>query len=486
MTIPAEALFLDPDFQGTKQAQVQTLVAEGILTGRFRPGEKLPSSRRLARHLGVSRITVTLAYNELLADDYITSRGRSGYYVGNSTPAAATVPKNRPKREAVDWHRAFGQRFSGPNILQKPQDWRRFRYPFIYGQADETLFDRQSWRNCALQALGSRDFDSLTGDHFDADDPKLVEYIARHTLARRGIAARPDEILVTMGAQNALWLAAQILLNQRRTAAIENPCYPSLRAILDQSRCHVQAINVDNRGLPPTAISDGVDVIFTTPSHQCPTMATMPLDRRQDLLARAAKNETLIVEDDYDFEMSFLGPPLPALKSLDRDGRVVYVGSFSKSLFPGLRLGYLVGAAPFIREARALRSTVLRHPPGHIQRTAAYFLSLGHYDAMIRRMARTFEARRRVMDQALADHGLKVAGGGAFGGSSLWVHTPGTDTRELARRLEDKSVLIEPGYPFFAPDDARHDFFRVAYSSIPAERIEPGIALIAEELRAMS
>ncbi len=173
-------------------------------------------------------------------------------------------------------------------------------------------------------------------------------------------------------------MSAQILLTQRRTAAIEDPCYHTLHDILRQSRCHVTPVAVDGNGLPPEALPDETDVIFTTPSHQCPTTSTMPLERRQALLARARELDALIVEDDYEFEMSFLGPPSPALKSLDREGRVIYVGSFSKSLFPGLRLGYLVGSEPFIREARALRSTILRHPPGLIQRTVAYFLSLGH------------------------------------------------------------------------------------------------------------
>ena len=120
--------------------------------------------------------------------------------------------------------------------------------------------------------------------------------------------------------------------------------------------------------------------------------------------------DALIVEDDYEFEMSFLKPPSPALKSLDADGRVIYVGSFSKSLFPGLRLGYLVGSEPFIKEARALRASVLRHPPGHIQRTAAYFLSLGHYDALVRRMGTAFHERREVMQKAIEDNGLQIAG----------------------------------------------------------------------------
>ncbi len=487
MAVSEETFFLDPTFQGTLQQQVQSIVAEGILSGRIRRGEKLPSSRRLAKHLGVSRITVTLAYNELLADDYLTSRGRSGYFVSENAPQPPQFDPSPRPNDAVDWSRAIGQRFEGLPSLNKPLDWRKFRYPFIYGQADEDLFDRQNWRLCALQALGQRDFDALTGDQFDTDDAKLVEFIARHTLPRRGILARADEILVTMGAQNALWLAAQVLLTQRRTAAIEDPCYPNLRAILSQSRCHLTQVSVDRDGLPPEALSRNVDVVFTTPSHQCPTTATMPLDRRQALLRRASEDDMLIVEDDYEVEMSFLQPALPALKSLDREGRVIYVGSFSKSLFPGLRLGYLVGSAPFIREARALRSTILRHPPGHIQRTAAYFLSLGHYDALVRRMGQAFEERRRAMDRAIRRHGLSVAGVGAFGGSSMWMEAPAAiDTGALDRALREKGVLIEPGAPFFSVKPTPKRFFRLAYSSIPAARIDKGIALIAETMREMT
>jgi len=184
--------------------------------------------------------------------------------------------------------------------------------------------------------------------------------------------------------------------------------------------------------------------------------------------------------------MSFLRAPLPALKSLDTDGRVIYVGSFSKSIFPGLRLGYLVGPEPFIREARALRASVYRHPPGHIQRTAAYFLGLGHYDSLIRRMGQVFAHRRRVMEEALAQEGLGVAGRGAFGGSSIWMRAPGgMDTEMLDRRLRARGVLIEPGRPFFHRPDPPRNYYRLAYSSIPAERIPEGIARLAAEMRAM-
>ena len=329
-------------------------------------------------------------------------------------------------------------------------------------------------------------FSALTTDYYDQDDPELIEFITRHTLPRRGILAQPDEILVTMGAQNALWLAAQVLLTQRRTAVVETPCYHALRDILGQARCHLVPVPVDADGLPPDALPERGDVIFTTPSHQAPTNATMPLSRRKALLKRAARMEALIVEDDYEFEMSFLRPPLPALKSLDTDGRVIYVGSFSKSIFPGLRLGYLVGARPFIREARALRASVLRHPPGHIQRTAAYFLKLGHYDALIRRMGQVFSERRRAMETALAAHGLPVAGRGVFGGSSIWMRAAqGVDTGVLESRLRARGVLIEPGHPFFYGAAPPRNYYRLAYSSIPSPRIGEGIAILAEELAAM-
>jgi len=198
----------------------------------------------------------------------------------------------------------------------------------------------------------------------------------------------------------------------------------------------------------------------------------MPLARRKELLALAEAEDFLIVEDDYEFEMSFLKSPRPALKSLDQNGRVIYVGSFSKSLFPGLRLGYLVGPAPFIREARALRASVLRHPPGQMQRTVAYYLSLGHYDALVRRMSKAYQQRREVIDAAITQHGLTVAGQGSFGGSSIWMQAaPHINTHDLADALRKRNVLIEPGAAFFDGAEPPQNYFRIAYSSIPASII---------------
>lgn len=487
MALPVETFFLQPDAQGTLQSQIQQMIAQGILSGRFQRGEKLPSTRKLAVHLGVSRITVTIAYTELLASDYLSSKGRSGYFVSENAPSPPVFTPGPDTQDAVDWTRAIGQRFSGGVTPSKPQDWSKYRYPFVYGQADQSLFDHANWRLCALQALGQRDFNSMTNDYYDQDDPQLIEFIVRHTLPRRGITAAPEQILITLGAQNALWLTAQVLLTQRRRAALEDPCYHALRDILIQSRCHVTPVRVDQDGLPPEAIPPETDVIFTTPSHQCPTNATMPMARRRALLERAREMDAIIVEDDYEFETSFLRPPSPALKSLDADGRVIYVGSFSKSLFPGLRLGYLVGSEPFIREARALRASVLRHPPGHIQRTASYFLSLGHYDALVRRMSNALHERRTKMEEVIAQTGLQIAGQGAHGGSSFWMRAPETvDTQILAARLRARGVLIEPGQSFFGGEEQPQNFYRLGYSSIPTSRITDGLQALASEIEEMA
>lgn len=483
MTISAEALVLPAASRGTLQQRIRQMISEGILSGRFSPGLKLPSSRSLAEHLGVSRITVTLAYAELVSSDYLVSRGRSGYFVSDTAPLANALPARSPRMESPEFDRLLDQRFSTVSMLSRPRDWESMPYPFIYGQTDPSLFDHQNWRACALRALGRRDFTAMTADYYDQDDPLLIEYLLRSILPRRGIAAGEDEVMLTMGAQNALWITATTLLGPGRRAAVENPCYPGLRGLLDVTGTSVVAVDVDAAGLPPEAVPKEVDAVFTTASHQCPTNATMPLERRLDLLQAAGREGFVVIEDDYEFEMSFLKPVSPALKSLDTEGRVVYVGSFSKSLFPGMRLGYLVGPRRFIREARALRMLSLRHPPGHIQRTVAYFMSLGHYDALINKMKTAYRRRRQVMEEAIAEAGLTVAGQGGFGGSSFWMRAPDQiDTERLAADLLRDGVLIEPGRVFFDRASAPRNFFRLGYSSITPARIPEGIARIGRAL----
>ncbi len=338
-----------------------------------------------------------------------------------------------------------------------------------------------------MRALGRRDFEVLTDDFYERDDPMLIEYIVRNILPRRGITARPEEVLLTMGAQNALWLAAQVLTGPGARGRGGKPLlsWPA-RDPGAAWRARFCPVDVDEDGLPPDAVPKDVRgrfsprrAIIARPMRRCRSSAALAL------LDRAAEEDFLIVEDDYEFEMSFLKPAAPALKSLDREGRVIYAGSFSKSLFPGLRLGYLVASEAFIREARALRAAMLRHPPGHIQRTLAYFLSLGHYDALVNRLNQAYKRRRTVMDDAINAEGLEIAGRGAFGGSSFWMRAPDGGRYRTGWRLifRAKGVLIEPGRIFFDPATAPRNYYRLAYSSIAQTRIPDGIAHIAEAIR---
>lgn len=230
MSIPAEAFVLPPAGRGSLQQRIRQMVTEGILAGRFRAGQRMPSSRGLAEHLGISRITVTLSYAELVSSDYLTARGRSGYFVSENAPRAPEMPARGPRAESPDFARLMAGRVLGAAQVERPADWESYAYSFIYGQADPTLFDHQNWRLCAVRALGRRDFGALTQDYYDRDDPLLIEHVLRSILPRRGIAAEPEEVLLTLGAQNALWIAAQVLLGPGRRAAVENRAIPGSAA----------------------------------------------------------------------------------------------------------------------------------------------------------------------------------------------------------------------------------------------------------------
>jgi len=487
---------LDPKAEASLQSQIRQSVVEGILARAILPGDKLPSSRALAEQLGVSRNTVVLAYQALIDTGYIEPRERSGYVVSADAPVGrlSVMPHDTGESagnedaSGINWHDKLVSSCRDIRPVRKPLNWREYPYPFVYGQVDDELFSHTAWRDCARQALGMRNFGRMVGDFGLSDDPMLVNYICSRSLPRRGITARPEQILVTLGAQNALYLVAQLLVSPERRVVIEDPVYPDLRDILQQRTSHITGLPVDSGGLVlDEAVLARTDAVFITPSHQCPTTHTMPAERRRELLELAGKHDFLVVEDDYEFEMNFLESATPALKSQDREGRVIYVGSLSKSVFPGLRLGYLVAPEPLIAEARALRHLILRHPPGHAQRTLAYFMALGHYDAQIRRLRRHLAGRRRALQTALDRHQLFTQTASHFGGTSFWVQGPEwLDARRLAERAAEAGVLIEPGDAFFKQDDPRLNYFRLAYSSIPEARIDEGIARLAasvEELR---
>ena len=471
------------------QSQIREALVSAILDRKLDRSEPIPSTRKMAKSLGVSRNTVVLAYQGLLDDGYLLAKERSGYFVSDkaiedSVAKPRTAKPATADKAGLDWKNLVKLNPSEQENTVKRPNWHEYQYPFLYGQVDHNLFPLAEWRDCTRQALGKKWLGAWTSDAHANDDPLLVEQIRRRILPRRGIMAGDDEILVTLGAQNAIYLLTSLLVTRETRVAMEEPGYPDMRNIFRLATPQVLPAPVDAMGLVPGPALDAVDIVYTTPSHQFPTTATMPLERRLALLKKASERNFIIIEDDYEFETNYVNEPCPALKSLDDEGRVIYVGSLSKTLFPGLRLGFMVAPKAVIAEARALRRLMVRHAPSNNQRTAALFLSLGHHDTLIRRLHKAYRSRWDVMGKALETYLPSSTRIPSFGGTSFWVKGPAKlDSDELARVAEAKGILIEPGRICFGGNPQPKNYFRLAFSSIDEKKIEPGIKQLAELIK---
>ncbi len=468
----------------TIQSQIREMLVSAILNGQMPLGMPLPSSRNMAKTLKVSRNTIVFAYQGLVDDGYIFARERSGFYVNPDILAGRATPEAHVARgpgAPVEWARRFKLQPAVHKIIPKPLDWQNYKYPFISNQVDPNLFPIMEWRECTRQAMGRRGMDAWTCDTSGNDDKQLIEQIKTRLLPRRGIMASNDEILITLGAQNGLYLLASLLIRDDVRVAIEDPGYPDARTIFSLKTNQVIPIPVDTEGLPVDGRLDHCDYVYITPSHQSPTTHTMPMSRRKALLERAEKHDFVVIEDDYESETNYAADPSPALKSMDSSDRVIYVGSLSKTLFPGLRLGYLVASRELIDELRTLRLLMLRHTPNNNQRTVACFLALGYHDTLISRLHKAYRERWRTMAAALEKHLPNSTESSAIGGTSFWLRgADNLDAYQLTREALSEGIVIEPGTPNFAGDNPPNNFFRLGISSISAENIDPGITLLSQ------
>ena len=482
---------IDREAPESLQKQLRRQIAIGIVNRQYPLHRPLPSIRHLSSELGVSVTTVALAYEGLKQDGFVEGRNRSGYYVNPDVltdpghAIKARLPAEFAKRPPkLDYGAFFRDRsFDRERVVKPPDSLVRYRYPFVCGLIDPSLFPITSWRECVRDSVNVVEVGNWATDYSATDDHMLIEQLIQRVLAKRGIVAHPNEVLVTVGGQQALYLAIRLLLSPGETMGVEDPGYPDVINIAEIEGIDVRRLPVDGRGLILSEEITGCKCLFVTPSHQFPTTVTMPLERKLELLEITKNSGQFVIEDDYESDISFNMTPPRALKSLDGWGNVIYTGSLSKSLLPGLRVGYLVAAREFVREARALRHYMLRHPPVNNQRSVALFLQRGYFDRFVAKITNIYRRRCTLMHQALERHFPGVCAKPEYGGGSIWLRLPdGMDATILRDRVLADGVFFETGGFTFSDERSNRNHIRLGYSVIGDSLIPEGIDKIAKSV----
>jgi GntR family transcriptional regulator/MocR family aminotransferase len=483
---------LTRDRDATLQEQIYRQVRDGILAGSLGPGLKLPSSRDMANELAVSRNTVALAFDWLASEGYVESRVGAGTFVAGYLPEAALDARTSlpPSPQQPASSRRTPVTFTGRMPASVGRDRPRLGYDFWYGRLDRREFPVGTWRRLILENL-SRAGANLSDYGHPAGDPELRAAIASHLGATRGMLADPERIVITAGAQDGLSLLCRILVGNGSRVVVEDPCYDSAALLFQSHGATLQPVPIDSDGLITASLPAGGDIAlaYVTPSHQFPTGVTLPLDRRLALLAWAAAAGAYVVEDDYDSDFRYDSPPLTALSGLDRDHRVIYLGSFSKSIGAGLRLGYLVLPPELVAPAIAAKSLASYGQPWLDQAVVADFLNTGAHRQHLRRMLKTYRVRRDLLVNALAEmFGPDIRLTGADAGMHLmWhlpAHLPGAATVAAAAARFDVGVYPLPvigARSFGRTEDAERGLI-LGYSSLSPKEITAGVGLLGKAI----
>jgi GntR family transcriptional regulator/MocR family aminotransferase len=373
--------------------EIYRQIRQAILDGRLQPGECLSPTRELATALAVSRSTVTVAYERLLAEGFATSRMGAGTFVSDEFEVRPATKGKRPLVRTIEPRPLW-------ETIPLPEEafFRPARFNFKCALPDVSRFPHKAWRRAVTVAL--RECEKTAGVYEKpAGNRDLRAAISRHIGISRRVLGSPDDVIVTSGTQQALDILARVLLEPGDVVAVEDPGYLYARNLFRSVGARVIGVPVDREGLVVEALPRKAKAVYVTPSHQFPLGVAMSLTRRRGLLAWAERNNAVIIEDDYDSEFRFGGRPLDPLQTLDAAGRVVYVGSFSKTMLPTLRLGFVV-VPPSLQEAVQKAKFVSDwHTPAIAQNAMARFIEDGEFSRHIRRMSSTYRERH----QALTD-----------------------------------------------------------------------------------
>lgn len=488
-TNPFAIFTLQADSATPLYKQLYEQLRKAILTGQLASGSRLPSTRILATELAISRNTVTSAFRQLLAEGYLESRVGDGTYVAQALPDELLISAaHRPEGTVLA---TSSRRLSnkGAALVEMPIDVPRLYgppRPFRYGAPALDKFPYELWSRLAARFWRSAPTD-LLGYRDPAGYEPLRKVITSYLRTARAVNCESEQVLIVNGIQHALDLSARILLDPDDPVWIENPCYNGVRATLGGAGVQLIPVPVDSEGLNVAAgiqRNPNARVVYVAPSNQHPLGVTMPLHRRLELLKWAQESGAWILEDDYDSEFRYTSPPLASLQGLDPHHRVIYMGSFSKVLFPALRLGYLVAPPDLVEAFTKTRAFVDRQSPIPEQVILAHFMEEGHFTRHIRRMRMLYAERQEALiesgrkylsgliDIFPADAGMHVVG---------WLHPPINDRR--ASRLAFVHGIEAPALSSYCLEPYHRQGLLLGYAAFNEKEISDGIQRLAAALR---
>ena len=454
---------------------------QGILQGELKPGQKLPSSRQQALTSGVSRNVVVTAYEQLVAEGYAEARVGAGTFVAATLPDTslrdiATPVQSEPPEPRLSSYarRALALRPGSPHATMSSP-----LYDFRYGLSpvDERL--QTLWRRTLSRCARTPELNyGDTQGYFP-----LREALAVYLAQGRGVSCSPEQVIVTNGSQQALDLVARVLLEPGDRILLENPCYQGARQVFAAAGAEVVPAPVDEEGLvlPDTAAK----LAYVTPSHQFPTGVVLSVTRRLELLAWAQEHDAFVLEDDYDSEYRYVGRPVPAVYGLGGSDRVLYVGTFSKVLFPALRLGFLVSPPALVPAVLAAKWLTDRHSATLEQAALALFMTEGHFERHLRRTRVQNAARRQALLNALDEHlgnRAEVTGTNAGIHALVWLNGVSPEKQDdLVGRARAAGVGIYPVTPYFSQPPERLGLL-LGYAALDEVRINEGIRRLAQVL----
>jgi GntR family transcriptional regulator / MocR family aminotransferase len=483
-------MLLALDDSGPLHRQLYGRLRSEILSGRLQPRSRLPSTRDLAAEAGVSRTTAVLAYDQLLGEGYATARRGSGTYVAAELPVNGSVLAHRSERRRPRPSprlSRYGRR-NNPKPGAALPSWGSARPPlavdFRYGRPSYGDFPHAPWRRAIGRRLRAASVRALDYGPPEGLAP-LREAIADYLRRSRAVACVADQILIVNGSQQGLDLIARVLLDPGDRVLLEEPQYVGARRAFLAAGAELVTAAVGPEGLDVASLprrAARARLAYVTPSHQFPTGVIMSAPRRLALLAWARKNHAMVVEDDYDGDYRYAGRPIESLQGLDRTGRVIYLGTFSKVMFPALRLGYLVLPEPLVRPFRAAKALADTGSPTLEQAALAEFMREGHFERHLHRTRRRNAARRRALLGAITEHlGDRVEVSGAEAGLHVLVWLRTVARRELPRllrRAEAAGVGIYPVTPHYQRPPERAGLL-LGYAALTEREIRRGIETLA-------